>query len=72
MPPCDQHRYYVVESSDPAFFGELGAADVICYGKRIGVFGVIHPEVLRNYGIPFPCGALEFDLGPFIPEAELS
>eukprot|EP00038_Savillea_parva_P008249 m.175668 g.175668 ORF g.175668 m.175668 type:complete len:603 (-) comp14035_c0_seq1:86-1894(-) len=62
--------YYVVESTDPAFFGDLGAADVICFGKRIGVFGVVHPEVLKNYSIPFPCGALEFDLEPFVPNAD--
>lgn len=60
----------MVESQDPAFFGELGAADVICYGKRIGVFGVVHPEVLKNFEIPYPCGALEFDLSPFVRASE--
>lgn len=58
--------YYYRESADPAFFGELGAADVIYRGRRIGVFGVVHPEVLGNFGIKNPCGALEMDLGAFL------
>mmetsp|Transcript_25372 Transcript_25372/g.66358 ORF Transcript_25372/g.66358 Transcript_25372/m.66358 type:complete len:602 (+) Transcript_25372:52-1857(+) len=61
--------YYVRETDDPAFFGELGAAEVVCRGQIIGVFGVVHPEVLLNYDIPFPCGALEIDLASFIPES---
>lgn len=59
--------YYITESSDPAFFGALGAADVYCYGKRIGVYGVVHPEVLQNYGLKLPCGALELDIECFVP-----
>eukprot|EP00041_Stephanoeca_diplocostata_P012569 m.210441 g.210441 ORF g.210441 m.210441 type:complete len:599 (-) comp19008_c0_seq2:1074-2870(-) len=58
--------YYVIESHDPAFLGALGAADVICFGKRVGVFGVVHPEVLTNYKIKAPCGALELDLDGFV------
>lgn len=59
--------YYITESNDPAFFGALGAADVYCYGKRIGVYGVVHPEVLQNYGLKLPCGALELDIECFVP-----
>eukprot|EP00040_Diaphanoeca_grandis_P010730 m.54967 g.54967 ORF g.54967 m.54967 type:complete len:610 (+) comp22000_c0_seq1:41-1870(+) len=64
--------YYLTESEDPAFFTQLGAADVYCYGKRIGVFGVIHPEVLQNYGLKFPCGALELDLDIFVTKTTTS
>ena len=42
--------------TDPAFFADIAAADVVCYGKRIGVMGVIHPEVLENFKLKFPCG----------------
>ena len=31
---------------------------------RIGKFGVIHPEVLSKFDIPFPVSALEIDLEP--------
>ena len=32
---------------------------------RIGKFGVIHPEVLSNFDIPFPVAALELNIEPF-------
>ena len=32
---------------------------------RIGKFGVIHPEVLSNFDIPFPVSALELNIEPF-------
>ena len=32
---------------------------------RIGKFGVIHPEVLSNFDIPFPVSALELNVEPF-------
>ena len=53
-------------SIDPAFFGELGAIDVIYNGMRVGVAGVVHPEVLLKYNLKNPCGALEMDLEPFL------
>ncbi|KAH7105574.1 phenylalanyl-tRNA synthetase subunit beta [Auriculariales sp. MPI-PUGE-AT-0066] len=31
----------------------------------IGELGVLHPTVLQNFEINFPCSALEFDLTPF-------
>ena len=43
---------------DPAFFDKLGAADIILDGRRVGVIGVVHPEVLSNFGLKNPCGAL--------------
>jgi phenylalanyl-tRNA synthetase beta subunit len=44
--------------SDPAFFGQLGAADVVYKGLRVGVVGVVHPEVLSNYGLKVVAGEL--------------
>eukprot|EP00039_Didymoeca_costata_P024726 m.11255 g.11255 ORF g.11255 m.11255 type:complete len:600 (+) comp4407_c0_seq1:107-1906(+) len=58
--------YYLQESQDPAFFGELAAADVICYGKRLGVVGIVHPEVLAKYDLKNPCGALELEIEEFV------
>ena len=42
--------------SDPAFFGAIGAADIVYRKRRVGVFGVVHPEVLEYYKIKSPCG----------------
>ncbi|KAN0062029.1 phenylalanine--tRNA ligase subunit beta [Thecaphora frezii] len=33
---------------------------------EIGRVGVIHPEVLKSFGIDYPCSSLEFDLEPFL------
>jgi phenylalanyl-tRNA synthetase beta chain len=54
-------EYDVEESDDPRFIP--GRAAAIWYnGKKIGVFGEIHPEVLENWGVTVPCTAGEFDL----------
>lgn len=36
--------------------------------RDIGVLGVLHPSVLQNFDITFPCSALEFNLEPFLKE----
>ncbi|TFY56574.1 hypothetical protein EVJ58_g7558 [Rhodofomes roseus] len=33
--------------------------------QEIGVLGILHPTVLENFEIPFPCSAVEFTLEPF-------
>ncbi|MCL2601483.1 MAG: hypothetical protein FWD91_01570, partial [Treponema sp.] len=38
------------------------AAQVICKGKAIGVFGELHPAVLENWGLTMPCTAAEIDV----------
>jgi len=54
-------EYEVEESGDPRFIPGRAAA-VLYKGRKIGVFGEIHPEVLENWGITVPCTAGEFDL----------
>jgi len=54
-------EYEVEESDDPRFIPGRAAA-VLYNGRKIGVFGEIHPEVLENWGITVPCTAGEFDL----------
>jgi phenylalanyl-tRNA synthetase beta chain len=53
--------YEIEESDDPRFISGRAAA-IVYQGKRIGVFGEIHPEVLENWGVTVPCTAGEFDL----------
>lgn len=36
--------------------------------QEIGVLGILHPTVLENFEIPFPCSAVEFTLEPFKKE----
>jgi phenylalanyl-tRNA synthetase beta chain len=54
-------EYGVEESDDPRFIPGRAAA-VIYKGRRVGVFGEIHPEVLENWGAAMPCTAAEIDL----------
>jgi len=53
--------YHIKQSEDPTFFPGR-RADVYVGDKKIGVFGVVHPIVLKNFDIPFPCSALELDI----------
>ncbi|MCF7953531.1 MAG: phenylalanine--tRNA ligase subunit beta [Spirochaetales bacterium] len=56
-----QRDYKLKESVDPRFIPGR-AAEVFCGGKRAGVFGEIHPEVLENWGIQMPTAICELDL----------
>jgi phenylalanyl-tRNA synthetase beta chain len=58
---CLSREYEVAESSDPRFIPGR-AADILYKGKKAGVFGEIHPQVLENWGITVPCIAGEIDL----------
>lgn len=53
--------YDIVASSDDTFFPGR-RADITLNGTKIGTFGVIHPEVLLNFGIPNPCSAVELNV----------
>jgi phenylalanyl-tRNA synthetase beta chain len=58
-------EYEVEESDDPRFIPGRAAA-VLYNGRKIGVFGEIHLEVLENWGITIPCTVGEFDLDQLI------
>ena len=55
------HTYEVTESDDPRFIPGRQAA-VLANGKKIGIFGEIHPQVLENWSITVPCVGGEIDL----------
>ncbi len=54
-------KWDVKESEDPAFI-EGRRADIIVNGRKIGVFGEIHPEVLERFELVNPVAAFEIDL----------
>jgi phenylalanyl-tRNA synthetase beta chain len=41
-------------------------AAVYIKGKRLGILGEIHPEVLNNFELENPTNAFEIDLEPLI------
>ncbi len=45
--------YNIKESEDPAFI-EGRRTDVFSNGKKMGVFGELHPEVISNFGLEHP------------------
>jgi phenylalanyl-tRNA synthetase beta chain len=53
--------YTVQESTDPAFINGR-RADIIVGGKKVGVFGEIHPAVLIKFELEHPVAAFELDL----------
>ena len=54
-------RYTVEESKDDAFI-DGRRADIIVKGKKVGVFGEIHPAVLAAFELEHPVAAFELDL----------
>jgi phenylalanyl-tRNA synthetase beta subunit len=52
-------------SEDPTFFPGRQAS-VLAQGKTVGYFGVVHPEVLAAFDIPYPVSALEINVEPFV------
>ncbi|MCL2230792.1 MAG: phenylalanine--tRNA ligase subunit beta [Treponema sp.] len=59
-------REYEVEESDDERFIPGRAAAIVCNGKKIGIFGEVHPEVLENCGVTVPCTAGEIDLDEIV------
>lgn len=57
---------------DPTFFPGRAAAIMYRPGEEqsgefeLGSLGILHPSVLANFDIPYPCSALEFNLEPFL------
>ena len=52
-------------SQDSTFFPGRQAA-VLSQGRTIGRFGIVHPDVLEKFEIPYPVSALELNLQPFV------
>eukprot|EP01121_Diplochlamys_sp_Union-15-3_P015029 TRINITY_DN4895_c0_g1_i1.p1 TRINITY_DN4895_c0_g1~~TRINITY_DN4895_c0_g1_i1.p1 ORF type:complete len:596 (-),score=102.80 TRINITY_DN4895_c0_g1_i1:72-1859(-) len=59
--------YHIEPSDDPTFFPGL-RANVVLNKKKIGVFGIVHPDVLKtkSYKIPYPAAALHIEIEHFV------
>ena len=57
--------YNWVESAEDSTFFKGRSACISYGGQEVGSFGVLHPEVLENFNIPFPTSAVEIKLEPF-------
>ncbi|THG02841.1 hypothetical protein TEA_005623 [Camellia sinensis var. sinensis] len=63
--PGDNAGYYI-ERADESEFLPGRQARIIFKGKCIGAFGIVHPEVLNNFGIPDPCSFVELNIESFL------
>ncbi|PNY07083.1 putative phenylalanine-tRNA ligase beta subunit-like protein, partial [Trifolium pratense] len=57
--------YYIEESDEPEFFARRQAR-IIYKGKQIGIFGIVDPEVLKNFDITDPCSFVELNIESFL------
>lgn len=57
-------------SSHPSFFPGRQAV-VTARGRQVGIFGVVHPEVLGAFALEYPVCALELNIEPFVFDSDL-
>ncbi|KAJ4882722.1 putative phenylalanine--tRNA ligase beta subunit [Raphanus sativus] len=60
-PEGDIIGYHIKRSEEPEFLPGRQAS-IICKGKHVGNFGIVHPEVLINFDITDPCSFVEIDI----------
>ncbi len=65
-----QNIYWLASTDDPTFLKGITAAIHVGNGKGgsvvAGVMGIVHPEVLARFTIPFPCSAVELNVEVFL------
>ena len=55
-------RYIIKPSNDPTFFQDRQAEIFIQDDIKIGIYGIIHPKVLKNFNIKNPVTLCDIDL----------
>ena len=50
---------------DSGFFPDRHA-QIIVAGQNLGVVGVLHPNVIEQFGLKLPCSILELNIEPFV------
>jgi len=68
--PLDANRegkkgYFVKPIENGTFFPKR-CANIYFNGKVIGIMGIVHPQVLENFEIPYPTSILEINVEPFL------
>jgi phenylalanyl-tRNA synthetase beta chain len=51
--------------ADASFF-EGRCAQIIAHGHPVGVFGVLHPDVLQHFDLTNPTSVVEINVEPFL------
>ncbi|XP_024008694.1 phenylalanine--tRNA ligase beta subunit, cytoplasmic isoform X2 [Eutrema salsugineum] len=53
--------YHLETSDEPEFLPERRFS-IICKGKHAGKFGIVHPKVMKNFGVTDPMSFVEIDI----------
>jgi len=61
----DSGYYLDNQKEDSAFFPGRHA-ELIVSGKNLGVIGVLHPNVIEQFGLKLPCSVVEINIEPFV------
>ncbi|GAV67255.1 LOW QUALITY PROTEIN: B3_4 domain-containing protein/B5 domain-containing protein [Cephalotus follicularis] len=64
--PVEKDAGYHIQLSDEPEFLKGRQAKIIYREKRIGTFGIVHPEVLSNFDISDPCSFVELNIEKFL------
>lgn len=62
--------YSWTPSNHPSFFPGRQAS-INARGQQVGIFGIVHPEVLAAFGVEHPVCALELNIEPFCFDTDL-
>jgi len=54
--------YCIKPSNNKIFFEDRQAEIFILDGKKVGIYGIVHPKVLKNFGIKTPVSLCEIDI----------
>lgn len=65
IPNEKKKGYHITASENKTFFPKM-QADVLLEGQCIGTFGILHPDVLKNFGWMFPTSLIELQVEPLI------
>eukprot|EP01064_Diplonema_japonicum_P001972 TRINITY_DN11298_c0_g1_i1.p1 TRINITY_DN11298_c0_g1~~TRINITY_DN11298_c0_g1_i1.p1 ORF type:complete len:631 (+),score=167.75 TRINITY_DN11298_c0_g1_i1:68-1894(+) len=58
--------YYFEASADDKAFYPKWQVDLFYRNAKIGSMGVVHPMVLKSFGISYPCSFMEYNLDVFV------
>ena len=56
------NSYTIKPSNNPVFFEDRQAEIFIQDGIKVGIYGIVHPNVIKNFGIGYPVTLCEIDL----------
>jgi len=62
--------YSWAPSNHPSFFAGRQAS-ITARGRVVGIFGIVHPEVLGAFDLEYPVSALELNIEPFCFDSDL-